>query len=105
MLIYDLIINRKFFMQNLIITTADELTAIIKSILTEFQTAPTEKPTADTETLLKPKDVCNMLNISNGTLFAWKKLGKIPFRRLGRRIFFVQSDVLNAMKKINSRGL
>jgi excisionase family DNA binding protein len=92
-------------MNNLIITTADELTAIIKSILTEFQSAPTEKPQSETDTLMKPKDVCELLRISNGTLFSWKKQGKIPFRRLGRRIFFVQSDVLNAMKKINAGGL
>ena len=82
-----------------------ELIDLIKESIRDVQSEQKEKPQAETETLLKPKDVCKLLHISNGTLFTWKKQGKIPFRRLGRRIFFVQSDVLNAMKKINAGGL
>lgn len=81
--------------------TKEELILLIReSVRAELNLVPIAEQT--NEKLLKPKDVCELLHISNGTLFSWKKEGKIPFRRIGRRIFFVEKDVIEAMKKINS---
>jgi excisionase family DNA binding protein len=83
--------------------TKDELIQIIReSVRAELNLVPTAEQA--NEKLLKPKDVCELLKISNGTLFTWKKEGKIPFRRMGRRIFFVEKDVVEAMKRINQNS-
>ncbi len=82
--------------------TKEELIQIIReSVRAELGLVPTTT-TNQNEIVMKPKDVCELLKISNGTLFTWKKQGKIPFRRIGRRIYFVEKDVIEAMKKINS---
>lgn len=82
------------------LTKSELIDLVRESVRAELNLVPTVEQTS--EKLLKPKDVCQLLKISNGTLFAWKKEGRIPFRRMGRRIFFVEKDVINAMKQINS---
>lgn len=81
--------------------TKSELIDLVRqSVRAELNIVPLAEQA--NEKLLKPKDVCQLLKISNGTLFTWKKEGKIPFRRLGRRIYFVEKDVIDAMRKINA---
>jgi excisionase family DNA binding protein len=42
--------------------------------------------------------VAELLNISIVTLFRYQKEGLIPYRRIGRRILFNRSEVLEAIK-------
>ena len=49
--------------------------------------------------LLSFKEACKFLGISSSTLNKWKVEGKIPFKRLGKRIFFIPSEILTALKE------
>jgi excisionase family DNA binding protein len=53
---------------------------------------------------LKLTDVSKLLKVSKVTIHAWKKAGLLPFYRIGRRVYFKESEVLEAMKKIDRKG-
>jgi len=40
------------------------------------------------ETLLKVDEVAEYLGVSKVTIHTWKRKGKIPFHRLGRKVYF-----------------
>ena len=47
-------------------------------------------------------EVCKILNLSKVSIHEKKRRGEIPFHRLGGRIYFYKSEVLAAMKKVDS---
>lgn len=51
--------------------------------------------------LMNFKETCDFLGIHPSTLNKWKAENKIPFRRLGKRIFFSREDVLKSLKESN----
>jgi len=44
--------------------------------------------------LLKIGEIVEYLGVSKVTIYNWKKQGKIPFHRMGRRIYFKKSEIL-----------
>jgi hypothetical protein len=48
--------------------------------------------------LLSRQDLAKRFSVTLPTLDKWKNTGLIPFKRLGRRIFFNEEDVFNAMQ-------
>jgi len=48
--------------------------------------------------LLNAKEVCEFLGIHISTLNSWKSQGKIPYKKIGKRIFFKRDEVLGALK-------
>ena len=49
--------------------------------------------------LLSFRETLEFLGISASCLNKWKSQGKIPYKRLGKRIFFNTKDVLAALKE------
>jgi len=47
--------------------------------------------------LLTTKEVLELLNISPGTLYNWKLQGIIPYKSIGRRVFYERKAVLNSL--------
>lgn len=89
--------------------TLEELQTIISSSVTQslesglcriHQSAPEQAASG----FLKLADVSKLLKVSKVTIHAWKKEGLLPFYRIGRRVYFKESDVLEAMKKIDRKG-
>lgn len=68
---------------------------VVKEELTAMQQSKKE------EALLSSKELCKWLNISLSALNTWKAQGKIPFKKLGKRIFYVKEDVIKAMQDSN----
>jgi len=68
---------------------------VVKEELTAMQQSKKE------EALLSSKELCKWLNISLSVLNTWKAQGKIPFKKLGKRIFYVKEDVIKAMQDSN----
>ena len=54
------------------------------------------------ERLLSPADVCQMFQpaISKVTLKAWSDLGKLNEHKIGRRVFYKQSEILEAATRL-----
>jgi excisionase family DNA binding protein len=61
-----------------------------------FATVKAQSSQAATDTLMSITDVCREFGISKTTLNEWKNKGIVPFRRLGRRVYFERDAVLEA---------
>lgn len=53
------------------------------------------------EVLILAPQAAQLLNVSLSTLHSYKKQGIIPFHRIGRRVYFRESEILLSLKKIN----
>ena len=49
--------------------------------------------TLDGEMLLDNQDVCIMLNVSKRTLQRYRSSGQLPFKRIKRKTYYLDSDV------------
>ena len=67
----------------------------VKSALSEVNSRQNEKE------LLNFKECCEFLGISASSLNKWKSKNLIPYRKLGKRIFFKKSEVLKALEDSN----
>jgi len=75
---------------------------ISKSVTTGIQNFLSQENEKQDQ-LINVEEVTRLLNVSKVTVFKWKKEGRIPFYRIGRRIFFKKQEVLDSLKKIERR--
>ena len=80
-----------------------ELQSIIKETLSQVLTE--SKNRDKQKELLNSSDLIKWLGISLSTLNKWKAENKIPYKRLGKRIFFSKSEVLGALEQSNYNRL
>ncbi len=74
--------------------------AILK--LKEPVDQPTEESTND---FIGMNAVAKLLRVSLVTVHAYKKAGLIPFHRIGRRVLFRKSEIINCLKTINKETI
>lgn len=89
--------------KKMIITlTVEELVNIFDARISFFlQTAQPKEPE---DSLLKPKDVAKLLSVSRVTISQWMKSGRLPYCRIGTRIYFKKTEILEVMQmKKNKR--
>lgn len=60
--------------------------------------------TEPSDPLLTPQEVAERLGIARGTLEVWRSTGRyeLPFVKVGRKVFYRQSDVETFLKKPNT---
>lgn len=71
----------------------------IRKALTETKKIEKERE------LLNADQLCKWLGISLSTLNKWKAENKIPFKKLGKRVFFQKAEILKALKESNYHRL
>lgn len=64
---------------------------------------PQPAPTTDDNELIKIEEVCKILNVTKVTVHNWKRDGVLPFYRIGTRIFFKKSEIVEAVIKIKRK--
>lgn len=90
-------------MQNFILTTPSELKTLITEALKEQnnQTPPSsresEKNATTGEKLLTRKETAMKLSVTLPTLNKYVKQGKIKCHRIGRRVLFKETDIINSI--------
>jgi excisionase family DNA binding protein len=67
---------------------------IVKNVFTEFHQPLTAK---DSDEIMTIEDVAKFLTTSEVTIHKWKKQKKIPFYRIGRRVYFKKNEIVLAM--------
>jgi excisionase family DNA binding protein len=79
------------------------LISISKSELQEMirNVVQTEINRKKEKELLNSKELCDWLGIHLSTLAKWKSENKIPYRRMGKRIFFNRNEVIKALEESN----
>ncbi|UOR03724.1 helix-turn-helix domain-containing protein [Hymenobacter aerilatus] len=83
-------------MQNLLILadSPEAFRELLRNSLAEL--LPTTPAATAPDTLLTIPEVCKEFGVSKTTLTEWTKNGIVPFVRLGRRMYFERSQVLEA---------
>ena len=93
-------LNDKIILMSL---THEELRELIRTaVKDEIIAANSKKKERE---LLNSKELCEYLGIHISTLNNWKRESKIPFKRIGKRIFYERVEVRNALKKSNYKKL
>jgi predicted DNA-binding transcriptional regulator AlpA len=70
----------------------DKLKDLIREAVREELSYKKEKE------LLNFKETCEFLGISSSCLNKWKAENQIPYKRLGKRIFFKRDEIIHALK-------
>lgn len=79
------------------------LISLTKSELEEIITKAVERAleTKEDDKLLNFKETCEYLGISASALNKWKSENKIPYKKLGKRIFFDKKEINKALEESN----
>ena len=95
-------------MQNIIVTTSDELRGLIGEAvrLALAEALPQQQTTAPEveEKLINEHELREMLGLSHPTIIKLRKQGLLPYLRLGKRIMYSPADVRAAMERQAFRG-
>ena len=86
-------------MTEFILTTPNQLSELIKKSVQDVLEG--DRKDRDSDKLLDAKELCEFLGIHLSTLNKWKSESKIPFKRLGKRVFFDKNEVLDALEDSN----
>lgn len=88
-------------MENIILTTNDELRQIFTELLDErfnqlkgIESAPTQK-----EIFLRINEVAQMFKVTRQTIHYWTKNGILPFIKINNSVFFDKQQVIDLMKR------
>lgn len=81
---------------------------IIRVVLVEFTEELDKQETKSKkdiheEILLNPTEIVKLLRISKVTLQKWMKAGKVPYYRLGRKVYFKESELLDTINLRKNR--
>ena len=71
----------------------EDLKEVIREVIRE------ELNPKDEKELLNFKETYEFLGCSGSTLNRWKAEGKVPYRKLGKRVFFLKSELLSSLDK------
>jgi hypothetical protein len=55
--------------------------------------------TVNSELLYDNQDICIMMNISKQTLQRFRSSGRLPYRRIDQKTFYLESDVKNFIQE------
>tara|TARA_R110001606_G_C15227324_1_gene634738 strand:- start:37 stop:333 length:297 start_codon:yes stop_codon:yes gene_type:complete len=82
--------------------TAENLIGKIKEVVKDL--IPKPQPQTKTDKLLTRKEVCAMLQISLVTCHNWTKQKILNPYRIGNKLRFKESEVLEALQSVNSKN-
>jgi excisionase family DNA binding protein len=95
---------------NLVQVSLDDMSSVIRSILTEelkkfgnYFTQDTIESASRDECLTR-EEVCKMLKVSMTTLYNWNNEGILVNHKVRRRVYYKESDVkalLNPLEKVS----
>jgi excisionase family DNA binding protein len=61
------------------------------------------RPGMDATKFLDVDEAAELLSVSPRTIYGWVQQGRIPYRKAGRRVLFVESELLEWTKPIGRR--
>ena len=80
----------------LVVIEIDHLYSLIKQAVNEVVIKKEESE--HIKDLLNFKETCEFLGIHPSTFNKWKAENKIPYKRLGKRVFFERQEIFNSLQ-------
>lgn len=86
--------------------TQDQLQFFIEDIVKRVETIilDSQRKEITSKEWLTSKEVCDILKISMTTLHDWSQKGLLIKHKIGRRIMFRHDEVLESLKRIESKN-
>ena len=81
----------------------DELKDMIRGVIRD-EIISNEQKKKEKE-LMNARELCEYLGVHIGTVNNWKSQGKLPFKKLGKRIFFERAEVKRALSDNNYKKI
>jgi len=80
-------------------TTPSELSSLISdSVKKELENFKLELSKSNSnEELLTREETCKLLSINLTTLWSYTKKGKLPSKKIGNRVYYLKSEILEAL--------
>lgn len=80
-------------------TTPSELSSLISdSVKKELENFKRELSKSNSsEDLLTREETCELLSINLSTLWSYTKTGKLPSKKIGNRVYYLKSEILEAL--------
>ena len=78
--------------------TIDERLSNIESLLLDIKHSP--KEATDQPRLLTRKQVCDLLSITQPTLWEWTRNGTICAYKVGTRVRYKESEVMQTLQRV-----
>jgi len=78
----------------------------IENLINEFLTKEPKQQVIQSVAIPTPQflsinDMCEMFKVSRVTISTWMKQGRIPFKKVSRRVYFVLSEVMESLPEFN----
>ncbi len=92
---------------NLILISKDELQTMLNQAVNSADHAQKviPPPSNNQPKFLSIGDMCEMFGVSRITISTWMKQGRVPFKKISRRVFFVLSEVLEAIPSFDLKSV
>jgi predicted DNA-binding transcriptional regulator AlpA len=80
-------------------TTPSEISSIVsESVKKELEKFKLELAKSNSnENLLTREETCELLSINLSTLWSYTKKGKLPSKKIGNRVYYLKSEILEAL--------
>jgi len=85
----------------LISISRDELKQLIQEAVNDSNRIVEIHNTTADDKFVNIGDLTRIFKVSKTTINNWKNLGKIPYYKIGRLVYFKESEVIGSMKRIN----
>lgn len=83
-------------MVGLMLEKLERIEKEMSELKAKYESAPL-LPEIDDE-LLSPQEACVYLKVTRNTLHRWKRDMTIPFQKIGTKVYFKKSDIVNYNK-------
>ncbi len=92
---------------NLVLITKTELQSMLNDAVKSTEKVPvvTQPQATHPPKFLTILDMCEMFGVSRTTISSWMKSGKLPFKRISRRVFFLLSEVLDSIPSFDLKSV
>jgi predicted DNA-binding transcriptional regulator AlpA len=84
---------------NITLSPTITVTDFFASIKDAVRQVMAEKPNTD-DALMSSDEVMKLCKISHATLQNWRNANKIPFNKIGNKIFYRKLEVLEAIRQV-----
>lgn len=63
------------------------------------------KSATNSRTIISINEICKLFAVSRVTIYKWRCEGRIPYKKVKRRVYFILEDVLDSMNSFNNKSL
>jgi excisionase family DNA binding protein len=97
------VVNVKYLNMNVYVEFEEHYLKELREIKEEIASLKKEMFSHEKEEIpLTPKQTAEKLNTSLPTLHKWKTERLIPAYRIGRKVFYKKSDIINSLDKVKT---